>query len=126
MQAPAGIWCSRDELERRLRRAENRVANAERRARETEERQEPGEADTSSQGPLIPRPPRVSRIHVGDLREMLGVSKPEWDNLRTTIPHNAQAARLDYDRDLRNQKSNKLTKLCNAIRNILLLHSNTC
>lgn len=66
----------------RLRRAENRVANAERRARETEERQEPGEADTSSQGPLIPRPPRVSRIHVGDLREMLGVSKPEWDNLR--------------------------------------------
>jgi hypothetical protein len=49
-----------------------------------------------------------------EIRELLGVSKQEWNNYRTTIRHNVQAARLDFDKDLRNQKSKKFMKLCNA------------
>ena len=45
---------------------------------------------------------------------MLGVSKRRWNNIRTTIRHNAQAARFNYSKDLRNQNGKKFIKLCNA------------
>ncbi|TFK96894.1 hypothetical protein BDV98DRAFT_586008 [Pterulicium gracile] len=63
---------------------------------------------------MIPCPARASRIPLHKIRKQLQVSKRCWNNIRTTIRYNTQAACLNYNRDLRNQKSKKFIKLCNA------------
>jgi hypothetical protein len=81
---------SRQELERQLRRAENRAANAEQRLQEFESMDQPcGRRDTTSNRSLavIRRPPRASRIPMKEIRELLGVSKQEWNNYRVCCDH---------------------------------------
>ncbi|TFK95870.1 hypothetical protein BDV98DRAFT_586761 [Pterulicium gracile] len=50
-----------------------------------------------------------------EICQQLGVSKRHWNNIRTPICHNIQAARLDYNQDFKNQKSILEVQILGAI-----------
>ncbi|KAF7297481.1 hypothetical protein MIND_00981900 [Mycena indigotica] len=45
----------------------------------------------------IPVPPNPSKAKMDDIRRQLGVTKREWNNIRTMCRHNLASARLDLD-----------------------------